>query len=114
MSASEARDDEYSSPSLRYAEKSGIEDAVSDSSPELPKPPENRSKISSSVRAEQSGDVFENNEGWIAPVRRFTHLPHDPDDFPVQSAALALQAGALTRDGEILAGESPDHDINGG
>jgi hypothetical protein len=107
---SEVRDNEHSSPSLRYAEKLGIEDPPRDSSPEFPQPPENSSKISSSVGTEEAVDIFENNDGWIAPVRRFTHLPHDPDDFPEEAAPSAGKSGLLAGHRQVLTGEpAADH-----
>lgn len=112
IDASEVRDDEQSSPSLRDTEKSGIKDPPRDSSPEPRQPPENLCKISSVVGAEEPGDVLENNESWISALGGFTHLLRDPDDLPEKTTPITGESGALPGDGQILTWETGTDDID--
>lgn len=75
--------------------------------PDVGQRPEEGSEVPSSVGTEKTRDVLDQNVS-AGPNK----LVCDSGEFEEEGGSLAGEPGALPRDGEVLAGESADEEIN--
>lgn len=77
--------------------------------PDVPQRPDQDSEISSTGGTEQAGDVLDED-----PSARSNKLVGDSCELEEEAAASSGEPGALAGDGEVLAGEPSDEDIDDG
>jgi hypothetical protein len=102
---SKIADNEHTLASLGQAEELSVKHSVGDAIPEFDHAPENGSKVPSSVRRQDAGDVLPNQPPGPQSVSQ-------PKIFEGQVTAVIIQASSEARDAEGLAGGSSDQKVN--
>lgn len=101
---SKMSDNEHTTPPLSDSEKLAVQDAVGPPIPAVRQPSDDNPHIPSTVRAEQTRDVFEKNPGGKDGF-------DDAEEGEPQTGSGASKSAALSSHGQILAGKSADEHI---
>jgi hypothetical protein len=99
-------DNEDATAALGHSEELSVKHSVSEPVPDFCQRPEEGSKIFSSVRRQDTGDVFENDPTRFKPVSK-------PNKINGESAARICRAHPSSGDGEGLARCSADEQVDG-
>jgi hypothetical protein len=102
---SKMADNEHAEPSLGQAEVLRVQAAVGPPIPELFQAPEDGSQVPSGVRRQESRHVLDENPAG-------SECSEDAVELPPQTAASTFKARSATRNGNILAGESPANKVD--
>jgi hypothetical protein len=102
---SKVSDNEHTAAALGHSEELSVKHSVGDAIPELDHAPENGSKVPSSSRRQDAGDVLPNQPSGAQAVSQ-------PKILEGQVATVIVQSASETRDTERLARCSSDQKVD--
>jgi hypothetical protein len=105
LPTSKTSDNEDATTTLGNSEAASVKHSVGDAIPEFDHAPENGSKVPSSVRRQDAGDVLPNQPPGPQAVSQ-------PKIFEGQVATVVVQSAAETRDAERLTRCSSDQKVD--
>jgi hypothetical protein len=106
IAASSAGCDEHPSTPLGHSEVLSVQHSPGDAIPDVDQTPDDRRHISAAVRREKSGDVLNQRPSRSDGV-------DDSEVFPPEPGLGSGESVPVSGEGEVLAGESSDHKVNG-